>query len=176
METLKKILKRKHLLVIGSTEIDRKKFITEIIKIAGFETFRFPPKMKLFDDYFYEMKKMKLYRPWYEARSYNGDAIWDFHRDWLEENNSLLIMEEFQYMEECWKFEILRLCIEIMDSRKKGEDAIHLIISQKSENNLVEQMTNKVLFNMRKKERRTSKQIIEQNLKIIDISNKNYTL
>lgn len=91
MENIKEILKKKHLLIIGKTEIERKNFVTKLIQLSNYETYRFPSKMKLFDDYFDSMKKMKLFKPWYESKSYNGNAIWDFHRDWISESNSLLV-------------------------------------------------------------------------------------
>ncbi|MDH7448424.1 hypothetical protein [Aquimarina sp. 2201CG14-23] len=95
--------------------------------------------------------------------------IWNFHRDWITENNSLLVLEEIQDMEERWKFEIIRLCLNEMDYRKKGNDTIHLIISQENENKIVDKLANSI-FPIREKERRTKTQIIEQNIEIIDIS------
>ncbi|AFM02760.1 hypothetical protein Fleli_0271 [Bernardetia litoralis DSM 6794] len=169
IENIKKTLNKKHLLIIGRTEIERQNFVSEIIKIANFETFRFPSKMKSFDNYFESMEKMKLYKPWYESKSYNGNAVWDFHRDWISENNSLLVLEEIQDMEERWKFEIIRLCINETEYKKKGNDTIHLIISQENEDGLIDQLANSI-FPKRDNERRTKRQIIEQNLGIIDIS------
>ncbi|MDH7447554.1 hypothetical protein [Aquimarina sp. 2201CG14-23] len=169
VENLKEILKKKHLVIVGKTEIERKNFVTKLIRLSNYETYRFPSKMKLFDDYFDSMKKMKLYKPWYESKSYNGNAIWDFHRGWISENNSLLVLEEIEDMEERWKFEIIRLCLNEMDYRKKGNDTIHLIISQENENDLVDKLA-KSIFPIRENERRTKRQIIEQNLEIIDIS------
>ncbi len=171
MERIKKILKRNHLLVIGKTEIERKKFITELINISGFETFRFPSKMQTIDDYFKFMKKMHLYNAWYDAKSYNWHAMWDFHREWILRNNSLVVLEELDDMEYDDKIQsILPMYINAMEEKKKGEDCIHLIISQESENGLIEQLTNCFFIHIhREKERRTKRQIIEQNLKIIDI-------
>ena len=169
MITVKEILRKKHLLIIGKTEIERKNFVTKLIEIAEYETFRFPSKIKSFDDYYDSMKIMKLYNPWYQVRKYNGNAIWDFHRDWISENNSLLVLEEIQDMEETSKFEIIILCLNEMDNKKKGDDTIHLIISQENENELVEKLANSI-FPLRENERRTQRQIIEQNLEIIDIS------
>ncbi len=168
MKNIKEILKKKHLLVIGKTEVDRKNFITEIIKTADYETFRFPAKMATFDDYFYAMKKMQLYEPWYEAKRYNGHAIWDFHEAWIYQNNSLIVLEEVQNMEVRWKNEIIRIYINVIDYKTKGKDTVHLIISQNEEANLIEELANS-MQPIRNNERRTKKQIVEQNLQIIDI-------
>ncbi len=171
MEKIKKILKKNHLLIIGKTEIERKKFITELISISGFETFRFPSKMQTLDDYFNAVKKMKVYKPWYKSTNYNNDAIWDFHREWILRSCSLIILEELDDMEYDDKIRsILPMYINAMEEKKKGEDCIHLIISQQSENGLIEQLTKEFFFHSdREKERRSKRQIIEQNLKIIDI-------
>jgi hypothetical protein len=97
------ILNTKHLLIVGKSEIERKVFISEIIKNANFETFRFPSKMKSFDEYHNFIKTHRLYSPWYEAKSYNENQILDFHWDWISQNNSLIIMEEIDLMENIWK-------------------------------------------------------------------------
>ncbi len=167
MKKLKEILKKKHLLIIGKTEIERKKFISELIKVVNYQTFRFPKQMKTLDDYVDFVKKNKIYNAWSESQNIN--AVMEFHEDWLIDNNSLVILDEFQYMEEPWKLEIIRMFLNQIDYKKKGKDAIHLIISQENEDNLVEKLANS-LFPIRENERRTKKQIIEQNLKIIDIS------
>ncbi len=168
IEKAKKTLNKKHLLIIGKSEIDRHKFINDLIVGVNFEVFRFPSNMKLFDEYYNFVKKEKLYEPWYDAKSYNGNQILDFHWDWISENNSLIIMEEFGEMEEMWRIELLRIYLNEIENRKKGEKKIHLIISQESEDGLTER-TSKVIQS-RINERRTKKQIVEQNLEIIDIS------
>ena len=73
-------------------------------------------------------------------------------------------------MEERWKHEIIRLCLDKTENRKKGKETIHLIISQESEDNLIEKMLENELLFIRENEKRTRIQIIEQNLKIIDIT------
>ena len=130
-----------------------------------FETFRFPSNMKLFDEYYDFIKKEQLYRPWYDAKTYNGNQILDFHWDWISENNSLVIVEEFELMEESWRIELLRIYLNEIEKRKKGEKKIHLIISQASENGLTEKLSK--VIDVRENERRTEKQIVEQNLEII---------
>jgi len=168
IEKAKDILNKKHLLIIGASEIERRSFINDLIVGLNFEVFRFPSNMKLFDEYYDFIKKEKLYEPWYKAKKYNGNQILDFHWDWISENNSLIIMEEFEQMEERWKIELLRIYLNEIENRKKGEKKIHLIISQENENGLIEKLAN--VIERRENERRTEHQIIAQNLETLNIS------
>ena len=168
IEKTKNILNKKHLLIIGKSEIERRNFVNNIIQSVNLETFRFPPKMRLFDEYLDFIKKEKLYTPFYKAKSYSGDQIFDFHFDWISENNSLVVMEEFDFMEERWRIELLRIYLNVIENRKKGEKKIRLVISQETEKGLVEQLSK--VIDIRENERRTEKQIVEQNMEIIDIS------
>ncbi len=167
METYKNILKKGHLLIVGKTELEREKFITELINISGYESFRFPKNMKTFNDYFNAVKKMKVYKPSYVSTNYNEDAIWDFHREWiLRGNSSLVILEEIECLEEISKFEIIERYIKALENREI-KSLVRLIISQNKENNLIERLANETYFE--NDYNRTNKQIVEQNLKIIDI-------
>ncbi|MFK7746809.1 MAG: hypothetical protein AB8B65_00325 [Kordia sp.] len=168
VEKAKNILKKKHLLIIGKTEIERRNFVSEVIQHANLESFRFPSKMKVFKEYCDFIKKEQLYIPWYEAKRYNINQILEFHYDWLSENNSLIIMEEFESMEERWRIELLRICLNEIDTRKKNDKKIHLIISQKEEDGLIEKLSE--VIHLRENERRTQKQVVEQNIEIIDLS------
>jgi len=167
IEKAQNILNRKHLLIIGKSEIERRNFINDLIVDLNFEVFRFPSNMKLFDEYYDFIKKEKLYEPWYKAKSYNGNQILDFHWDWVSESNSLVIMEEFEQMEESWRIELLRIYLNEIENRKKGEKKIHLIISQESENELTEKLAK--VIDARENEGRTERQVVGQNLEIITI-------
>lgn len=161
------LLNKKHLLIVGKSEIERRNFVSYIIENANYETFRFPSKMGLFDEYFDFIKKQNLYKPSYQAKSYNGNQILDFHWDWITENNSLLVIEEFDFMEEKWKMELIRIFLDEINDRKKGEDKIKVILSQDSENGLIENLSNLINFN--ENENRSKRQIVEQNLEVISI-------
>lgn len=160
-------LKKKHLLIVGKSEIERRNFVTTIIENANYETFRFPSKMRLFDEYYDFIKKEQLYNAWYEAKSYNGNQILYFHWDWISENKSLLVLEEFDFMEESWKIELLIFFIKEIENRKKGENKIKVIITQDVENGIIEKVSN--VINTKENEKRTKRQIIEQNLELINI-------
>ena len=161
------LLNKKHLLVIGKTETERRKFINELISKSNFETFRFPSKMNSFEQYLDFVKTQNLYRPWYDAKSYNGNQILDFHWDWISENHSLVVMEEIDLFENSWKIELLKTYLNELENRKKGEKKIHLIISQENENGLLNELSEALLI--RENEKRTKRQIVEQNLELIRI-------
>ncbi len=100
-------LNKKHLLIIGGTNVQRQKLIDEIIKGSNYEFFRFPKQMRTIDDYIDFVRKEKLYQPWYSKKGKFGtNQVLDFHRDWISENNSLVVMEEFQEMEQIWKMDL----------------------------------------------------------------------
>jgi hypothetical protein len=166
-EILIHILNKKHLLVVGKSEIERRNFVSNLIENANYETFRFPSKMRLFDEYYDFVKKEHLYNPWYESKSYNRNQILDFHRDWIAENNSLLVIEECDFMEEIWKIELLIFFINETENRKKGQDKIKIILSQDSENGLIDKLA--IVMNIKENEKRTKRQIVEQNLELINL-------
>ena len=57
--------------------------------------------------------------------------------------------------------------IERKEFEKKGENKIHLIISQESENGLIKKLSEDI--DVKENERRTKGKIIEQNLEIINL-------
>jgi len=168
IEKAKNTLTRKHLLIIGKSELERRRFINQLVTSMNLEVFRFPSHMKEFNEYYNFVKKEQLYIGRHNAKGYNGNQILDFHWDWISENNSLIIMEEFQWMEEPWRTELLRIYLNETDGHKKEQKKIHLILSQESENGLIEKLSHVV--DGRENDRRTKTQIVEQNLELIDIS------
>ncbi|WP_420573455.1 hypothetical protein [Kordia sp.] len=168
IEKTTKILRKKHVLIIGKSETERRHFINQLLNIVNYETFRFPKAMRTIDEYFNFIKKHQLYQPWYPQKSYNSNQILDFHWDWITENNSLIVMEEFQYMEKQWQIELIKEYINAIENHKKGEKHIHLIISQDSENEIVSEISETIFI--QENERRTKIQIMAQNLEIIDLS------
>lgn len=162
-------ISKKHLLIVGGTAMKRKKYITEIIENSNYETFRFPSGMKTLYDYLDFVRKKDLYTPWYEKKGKHGtNQVLDFHRDWLRDNNSLVVLEEIQEMEEDWKVELIRYYLEAVIIRKKGDTNIHLIISQDEEGDLMEKLSHKIF--VQENNKRTKMQIVEGAMKVIDVS------
>ena len=166
---LNKLLQKKQILIVGGSKDERKKVINTLIEKGNFETFRFPKSMKNIDEYLEFVRVKKLYQPWYSKRSkFGGNQILDFHRDWIRENHSLVVMEEIQQMDEKWKIELLSLYINEVEQHKKGKKFIHLIVSQDKEGDIIENLADQIYSN-RKNENRTKRQIVEGNLEIIEI-------
>jgi len=168
VEIAKNKLNKKHLLIIGNSEIKRSKLITQIIEQTNFETFRFPKGIKSIDEYIEFVRTKKLYEPWYTKKGkFGSNQILDFHRDWISDNNSLIIIEELENMEERWKVDLLKSYLNEIAIRKKGQKVIHLIISQESENNLLQKLEEEIWIP--KNDKRTKRQIIEGSLEKIEI-------
>ncbi len=163
-----KILQKKHLLIIGGSAKERHNLISEIITKVNFETFRFPKKMKLLDEYIQHIRKEKLYNSWYTQKgNFGTNQMLDFHWDWVSDSNSLVIIEEYQQMEERWKLELIRIYLQIIDDRKKGQKTIHLIITQQNEDDLMNKLSENVYI--RENERRNKRQVVEGSLKVINL-------
>ena len=60
---VKKILGKKHLLLVGGNKTERQSVVTKIIQNTNYETFRFPKEIKLIDEYIDFVRKNKLYNP-----------------------------------------------------------------------------------------------------------------
>ena len=161
-------LSKKHLLIIGGTKIDRKNLIDKIINQTNYETFRFPKGMKSIQEYVDFVRKENLYQAWYSKKGkFNINQILDFHWDWIAENNSLVVMEEFKEMEERWKLDLLGTYLDEVEHRKKGQKNIHLIISQDVEEDLIDKLCERI--RPQEKERRTKRQIVEGSLEIVEL-------
>lgn len=161
-------LNKKHLLIIGNNETERSELITQIIQQTNFETFRFPKNMKSIDEYIEFVRTKKLYEPWYSKKGkFGSNQILDFHRDWISDNHSLVILEEIENMEERWKLDLLKPYLNEVATRKKRQKVIHLILSQESENNLLQNLEEEIWIP--ENDNRSKKQIIEGSLEIIEI-------
>ena len=127
---------------------------------TNFEVFRFPKGMKKIDEYIEFVRVKKLYEPWYDKKGkFGSNQILDFHRDWISDNHSLVVMEELGGMEERWKIDLLKSYISEVVKRKKNQKVIHLIISQENENDLLSKIENEIWGT--ENDRRTKKQIVE---------------
>ncbi|MDI9312059.1 MAG: hypothetical protein QM535_17730 [Limnohabitans sp.] len=167
MDKIKNILKSKHLFITGKTAFDRSNFVKKLISEVNFETFRFPPNMTNFNEYLNFVKEEKLYKPWYDSKSFSNNQIVDFHRDWITESNSLVILEEFEQMENRWKMELLRLYTNELIERKKGNEKIHLIVTLENENGILNNLAE--IIENPTNERLTNSQIINQNIAHIEL-------
>jgi len=134
-------LTKKHLLICGKSETERAQFINQVVTKVHYSILRFPKGMKSLYDYLDFVRAKKLYEPWYTKKGKFGtNQILDFHRDWISDSSHLVIMEELQKMEDDWHINLIRLYLDEIVNRKKGEKVVHLIISQESENGLLDKL------------------------------------
>ncbi len=165
---LENIITKKHLLIVGGTEMERRKMISKLIEKTNFETFRFPRGMKSFEEYIDFVRKEKLYTPWYETKGKHGiNQVYDFHFDWIHDNHCLVVIEDIHMMEEPWNLNIISLYINEVENHKKGEKFIHLVISQDEEYDLIEKLSEEIYLS--ENENRTKRQIVEGSLKVIEL-------
>ncbi|MDH7447626.1 hypothetical protein [Aquimarina sp. 2201CG14-23] len=178
IEDAKKILHRnKHLLIVGESEADRRKFISDLIVNRAAN--RTPRGITTLKEYAKFIKKTKMHKPDYKTAAYppfpDLRLVYS-HHSWIKEkeNEVLIIIDELDqinpkevgYVERTIKFLIKR-----SDALKKGEKSIQIIVSQGTENDLIDRLAKRDnVYGEKDKHGRTNKQIIEQNLKIIDIS------
>jgi hypothetical protein len=156
------ITKQKHVLIIGKTQTERHKFLVELSRHLSYQIIWFPASMTSFDEYLQTVEIKKLFNAYFPAKGkYYFAQIYDYHRDWIEVNKLIFVLEEFHKMEEVWKIELLSMFIENLEKNKRG--ATLLIISQDEVNGLLSKL--KVNSNAYK----SSEQIINSNLKIVEI-------
>ncbi len=169
LEKAIKKLDKKHLLIIGADEGERSKFVNLILEQTYYETFRFPKGMKTIYDYVDFVRARNLYTPWYTKKGKFGtNQLLDFHRDWISDNHSLVILEEIDQWEENWKIDLLKSYLNEVVTRQKGQKVIHLIVSQESEHNLLQKLEEE--FCLAEEEGRTKQQVIEGCFEIIELN------
>ena len=114
-----------------------------------------------------------MYEPWYSKKGKFGfNQILDFHRSWISDCTSLIILEEIQDWEERWKTDIIRSYINEIAYREKERKYVKLIISQENENGLLEKLvegTNDDDRKNHKKDTRSKRQILDGCFEQIEI-------
>lgn len=154
---------QKHVVICGNTEEKRHNRLKYILESCNLEIFRFP-LMRSFSDYLAFVQSKKLFLPSYETKGkYNLNQIFDFHIDWIAENNCLFIFEELQNVDEKFRLEILRIFINNLETYKKS--ATKIIISLEDQAELISGLRNIV----NETEYKSRSEIIESNLQIISI-------
>ncbi|EZH73443.1 hypothetical protein ATO12_16005 [Aquimarina atlantica] len=178
-EAKKELYRNKHLLIIGKSETDRRLFINNLIEGVHREVVRTPRGITTLDDYADFIKKVKMYNPDYKTAGYPPFPALQLvysHHDILrkEDNSCLMIIDELDQInpkEVGYVERTIKILIERLDDLKKGEKSIQLIVSQENENDLIDKLAKRDnVYGSNRNARRTYKQIVEQNLKIIDIS------
>lgn len=155
---------KKHILICGKSESERHQFLKKILPQSDLETIVFPKSMKRFSEYIETVQSKKLFQPYYENKEkYNANQILDFHIDWISENTCLFVLEEFQYMEDSWKSEILRLMIN--NPEANHQSAVKIVITTDDSMDLINHLNHIV----NKTDYKTKEQVVNSNLQIIDL-------
>ncbi|MCW3167731.1 hypothetical protein OMO38_04235 [Chryseobacterium sp. 09-1422] len=153
---------QKHILIVGKTEEERHKTLAQILENNNLELIRFPKSMKSLSDYLNIVQAKKLFSPFYEAkRKYNDNQIFDFHIDWIAENNSLFVFEEFQNVDDKFSLEIMRIVINNLEANHRSGTKI--IMTLEDETGLINRLGEIV----NETEYKTKTQVVESNLQII---------
>jgi len=153
---------KKHILIAGKTEKERHKSLNKILENNNLELTRFPKSMKSLSDYLNVVQAKKLFSPFYDTRGkYNANQIFDFHIDWIAENNCLFIFEEFQEVEDKFGLEITQIMINNLESNH--DSATKNIITLEDETGFINSLS-EIVYETKYK---TKDQIMESNLQII---------
>lgn len=153
---------KKHIMIAGKTAIERKKKLDQILDKNDLEIFTFPKSTKSLSDYLNVVRAKKLYFPYNETKGKcNLNQIFDFHIDWIAENDCLFIFEEFHEVEEKFGLEIMRLMIN--NSEANRNSATKILITLDDEAGLINHLSELV----NETEYKTKAQVVESNLHII---------
>ncbi|GEN75679.1 hypothetical protein [Chryseobacterium hagamense] len=153
---------RKHLLICGKTEEERKKQLNDILDSCPLEIFRFPKAMISLNEYLTFVQSEGLYSPFYETKGkYNLNQIFDFHLDWITENNCLFVFEEFDKADHKFSSEIFRIMINTLEKARKS--AVKIIGSFEDESELIRNLNEAVNETPYK----TQSEVVKSNLQII---------
>lgn len=153
---------KKHILIAGKTEKERHKSLNKILENNNLELIRFPKSMNFQSDYLKVVQAKKLFSPFYETKGkYNDNQIFDFHIDWIAENNCLFVFEEFQFGDDKFSLEIMRIMTNNLEANHQS--ATKIIMTLEDETGLINRLgeiVNETLY-------KTKVQVVESNLQII---------
>jgi len=128
---------KKNIIIIGKSVLERRRYMNEILLHSNLEIIRFPKEMKSFDDYIETIRKNNLFHPSFPSRTkYNSNQILNYHIDWIAENNSLFVFEEFHNFEEKYKMELLRIYTNNLEQNKKLATRIMMTMTTEFYKNL----------------------------------------
>lgn len=165
----------KHLLIIGNSKLKRKKYVDELISKTNKVVYRFQYNLNSFDNYIEQVREIFPFVPlgWKEQnpKKWSLDQIWDFHLDWTNYTSGILIiLEEFEKIEEEWKMEIIRdylITSYWQEKEKTSKLNFQLIITLRDKKDLIEKIIPKI--GLHKNEKRTQEQVVKGKLEVINL-------
>ncbi|EAZ79939.1 hypothetical protein ALPR1_14959 [Algoriphagus machipongonensis] len=175
IDSIEKSNEKKHLLIVGKSEKERREFVDQLVGNSSKVIYRFPANIQGFDQYIDQVRTLFPFIPvnWYEQnpKKWTTNQVWDFHLDWTENTHSILIvMEEFGLMEEDWKIEILRhylITSYHQEQPDKSNVNFQLILTQQEDDHLVDKLSS--VIELKENEKRSARQMIEGKLKIVNL-------
>ncbi|MBD8083125.1 hypothetical protein [Chryseobacterium caseinilyticum] len=118
--------------------------------------------MKSLSDYLNIVQAKELFSPFYYSKGkYNDNQIFDFHIDWIAENNSLFVFEEFQNVDDKFSLEIRRIVINNLEANHRSGTKI--IMTSEDETGLINRLGEIV----NETEYKTKTLVVKSNLQII---------
>lgn len=166
---------KKHFLIIGKTEKERKRYVDLITSKSNRVIYRFKQNLKSFNDYIEQVRNIFPFIPisWDEQnpKKWTLNQIWDFHLDWTDDTKSILIvLEEFEKIEENWKVQVLRdYFTTSYEQEQIGNSSLNfqLILTLPDEVDLIKKVTS--ALGTRENEKRTKEQIMKGKLEILNL-------
>ena len=177
MNKIKKLLKENHLMVIGKSIAERKRFVVDICELANMRVLRFPSALSSFDRYLMISGTLFPHSE-YEYGLRSLDHLWDIHLDWTHNDfDNLIVLEEFDKMENDDNITILEDYVRMsLNHERKRENRVHfrVIFSQQEENNVFEKLVDRL--NKYDYGKRTAQQIVDSYIKVINLDHEGSTI
>ncbi|MEW7280388.1 hypothetical protein ABW636_17490 [Aquimarina sp. 2201CG1-2-11] len=180
LEQVKKKLQKKHIVIVGKSKKERRTFINSLIEDTNLELLGRVREIQSLEEYASFIKKSKMYHP-QDLKNDSYPPHQDVrpvyaHHSWIKEkdNTGLMILEELDNVLSNDVGYILRtICflIKRSDTLRKGEKGIRCIISMEKDNDLIEKLMVNDNTRFEDATGRTKRQLFEQNIEVIDISN-----
>ncbi|MFD2034020.1 hypothetical protein ACFSKL_04415 [Belliella marina] len=166
---------KKHILIVGKSEKERKDYVDDIIATTDKVVYRFERNLNDFDEYIEQVRNLFPFIPynWNEQnpKKWTLNQIWDFHLDWTDDTfNILIILEEFDKIEDNWKTEIIRDYFTTTYDQEKARKShlnFQLILTLPEENQLIKNVVSE--FGKDVNEKRSEEQIIHGKLEVINL-------
>lgn len=166
---------KKHLLIVGKSEKERKNYVDNIISSSNKVIYRFERNLNNFDEYLEQVRNIFPFIPynWDEQnpKKWTLNQVWDFHFDWTDDTNSILIiLEEFEKIEDEWKIEIIRDYITTsydQEEANKSNLNFQLIFTLPEENELLQKVISQ--FALNENEKRTEEQVVKGKWEVVNL-------
>lgn len=158
-------IKSNHLIIALGTKDQQQQFVQDVIRQTNYATHVPRQPIRTINDYVEFIRDHELYQAWYHSKKkFNSNQLLDFHRDWLIDNNSLLVLEAFHELEDRWKVDLIQGFIEAQQHGNSKNTRAIITLDQLGD---WYDMLFDINWFKRKKDKRTNQQIVMGGLEII---------